>query len=328
MLLQYQLRPRDRRLRLRYRRRVHSPPPRMDDGVRRRLTARFGAEVGVWFDGLPAVLSALGERWQVDFDSLIPRGSMSVVIRCRVTDGRPAVLKVSPDRTRLANEAAALDRWTTIHTPSVLAVDESVGALLIEAIEPGTPLVDSPIYPNMETVAELLTSLRATGVADPCYPPLADRVAYLFDSGTRPYERRPELVDVVPPELYERGRQLATRLVERVSPTALLHGDLTPNNILDGGEQRGLVAIDPAPCLGDDLAFEAIDLLLWHADDVDRIAARAEQLAPAIDADARRLLDWCTAFASMVALELAEVPNSPREYIEAAVTLADQAPTR
>jgi streptomycin 6-kinase len=303
-------------------------PPRIDDGVRRRLTARFGAEVGGWFDELPAVLSVLAERWQMEFDSLIPRGSMSVVIRCTMADGRPAVLKVSPDRTRLVNEAAALDRWTTVHTPSVLAVDESVGALLLEAIEPGTPLVESPTYPDMGSVAELLTSLHATGAPDPSYPPLAQHVAYLFNSGTRPYKRRPELVDVVPLELYERGRRLATRLVERVLPTGLLHGDLTPNNILDGGNQRGLVASDPAPCLGDDLAFDAIDLLLWQADDVEVIAARAEQLATAIEVDARRLLDWCTAFAAMVALELAEAPNSPPERIKAAVTLAKQAPAK
>lgn len=313
-------------MRLRYLRRMRSPPT-IDDGARQRLTARFGADVGAWFDELPTVLSALAERWQLSFDSLIPRGSMSVVIRCRMSDGRPAALKVSPDRTRLANEGAALARWTTVHTPSVLAVDESVGALLIEAIEPGTPLVDSPTYPDMESVAELLTSLHSTGVPDASYPPLAEHVAYLFNSGTKPYERRPELVDVVPAELYERGRQLATRLVEDVSPTALLHGDLTPNNILGGGNQRGLVAIDPAPCLGDDLAYEAIDLLLWQADDANLIAARAEQLAPAIDVDARRLLDWCTAFAGMVALELAEATNTPPERIEALVTLADQAPT-
>jgi streptomycin 6-kinase len=253
---------------------------------------------------------------------------MSVVIRCRLSSRRPAVLKISPDRTRLANEAAALDRWTTTHTPSVLAVDESAGALLIEALEPGTPLADSPTYPDMEIVAELLTSLHTTGVPDPSYPPLAHRIEHLFNSGTRPYERRPELVDVVAPELYERGRQLAARLVERVTPTALLHGDLTPNNILDGGNQRGLVAIDPAPCLGDDLAFDAVDLLLWQASDVDMITARAEQLALAIGVDARRLLDWCIAFAGMVALELAEARNIPRERIEAAVTLADRAPKR
>jgi len=172
------------------------------------------------------------------------------------------VLKVSPDRARLANEAAALDRWTTVHTPSVLAVDEGVGALLIEAIEPGTPLIESRIYPEVETAADLLTSLHQNGVPDPSYPPLEHHVAYLFDSGTRPYERRPELVELVPPALYERGRQLATRLAERVPPTALLHGDLTPSNVLDGGAQRGLVAVDPAPCLGDDVAFEAVDLLL------------------------------------------------------------------
>jgi streptomycin 6-kinase len=85
--------------------------------------------------------------------------------------------------------------------------------------------------------------------------------------------------------LYERGRRLATRLAEGVPPIALLHGDLTPSNTLDGGAQRGLVAIDPAPCFGDDLAFEAVDLLLWQADDVDTIAARAKLLAPAIGAD-------------------------------------------
>jgi streptomycin 6-kinase len=300
--------------------------PIIDDAARERLTKRFGAEIGSWLDELPAVLGALAHRWHVEWDSPIPRGSMSVVIRCAMPDGRPAVLKVSPDRTRLANEAAALGRWTTVHTPSVLAVDESVGALLIEAIEPGTPLVESPIYPDMETTAELLISLHADGVPDPSYPPLAHRVAYLFNSGSSPYERHPELLELIPPALYERGRRLATRLAERVPPTALLHGDLTPSNILDGGARRGLVAIDPAPCLGDDLAFDAIDLLLWQADDVDTIWARAKVLAPVIGDYANHLLEWCTAFAAMTALELAESPGASPDRVQTYLALAAQAP--
>jgi streptomycin 6-kinase len=300
--------------------------PALDGGARRRLTARFGAEVGAWFDELPRVLGALAERWHVEWGALIPRGSMSVVIRCRLPDGRPAVLKVSPDRARLANEAAALDRWTTVHTPSVLAVDEGVGALLIEAIEPGTPLIESLDYPAIETAADLLTSLHADGVPDPSYPPLGHHVAYLFNSGARPYERHPVLLELVPPELYERGRQLATRLAERVPPTALLHGDLTPSNILDGGAQRGLVAVDPAPCLGDDVAFEAVDLLVWQADDVETIVARADLLAPAIGADTSHLLEWCTAFAAMVALELAESPTAAPDRVRTYLALAAQAP--
>jgi streptomycin 6-kinase len=281
----------------------------------------------VWFDELPAVLSDLARRWQIELGALIPRGSMSVVIHCQMADGRRAVLKVSPDRTRLANEAAALDGWPTAHTPAVLAVDESAGALLLEAVEPGVPLVDSTTYPSVESVAELLTSLHETGVPAPSYPPLAHRIAYLFESGTKPYARHPELSGLIPPELYERGRLLANRLVERVLPTALLHGDLTPSNILDGGNERGLVAIDPAPCLGDDLAFDAVDLLLWQAEDVEMIAARAEHLAPALGVDAGRLLDWCTAFAAMTALELSETTESSRERLEAALALASQAPT-
>ena len=302
-----------------------SPVPSVDFGVRQRLTARFGAEVGTWFDELPSVLSALAERWQVKFGSPIPRRSMSVVIPCRRSDGRAAVLKVSPDRTRMAHEAGALTRWMTVHTPSVLAHDESAGALLIEAIEPGTPLVVSSAFPALESVGELLTSLHADGVPDPSYPAVAQRVAYLFDSWARQYQLHRELVEVLPPTLYERGRRLATRLAQDGSPTVLLHGDLTPSNILDGGERRGLVAIDPAPCLGD-AAFDAIDLLLWQADDVETVEARAGLLAPAIGADASRLIAWCTAFAGMTALELAGSPGTSRDRIQAVVRLATQAP--
>ena len=92
----------------------------IDDGVRQRLTLRFGDEIESWFDQLPDVLNALVERWHLMLDSTIPRGSVSVVIRCRVESSLPAVLKVSPDHARLAREAAALGTWKTTHTPSVL----------------------------------------------------------------------------------------------------------------------------------------------------------------------------------------------------------------
>src|SRR5260370_961646 len=57
----------------------------------------------------------------------------------------------------------------------------------------------------------------------------------------------------------------------------MLHGDLTPGNILDGGARRGLVAIDPAPCLAD-AAFDAVDLILWQADGLGTIEARPRPL--------------------------------------------------
>jgi streptomycin 6-kinase len=110
---------------------------------------------------------------------------------------------------------------------------------------------------------------------------------------------------LISPDLYERSRKLAMRLAADSSSTVLLHGDLTPANVLDGGKQRGLVAIDPAPCLGDP-AFDAVDLVLFRATAVETITTRAEQLADAIGVDAERLFEWCSAFAPMIALEIAE----------------------
>jgi streptomycin 6-kinase len=275
------------------------------------------------------VLRSLAADWQLQLGAPINRGSVCVVIRCRLSDGRPAVLKVSPDRERLATEAEALGEWTTKHTPAVLAVDTRAGALLLEAIEPGDPLSVSMSYPDLGTVAELLTCLQTTdrplAQLEPRYPALAHRVRYLFDASAKLYQLSPELTKVVSPALYERGRQLAVQLAAQPSPAVLLHGDLTPSNILDGGTARGLVAIDPAPCLGD-APFDAIDLVLWQADDLATIEGRATRLASAMDADAHRLLDWCTAFAGMTALELATTPDTPGHRIETAVALANRAP--
>jgi streptomycin 6-kinase len=173
-------------------------------------------------------------------------------------------------------------------------------------------------------VAELLSCLHTTGRPHARYPRLAHRVTYLFDSGAKLYTLHPELTEVVSPALYERGRQLAARLAAQPSPAVLLHGDLTPSNLLDGGAARGLVAIDPAPCLGDP-TFDAIDLLLWQADDLATIEGRATSLAAAIGTAEHRLLDWCTAFAGMAALELARTPDPPLHRIDAAVALANQA---
>jgi streptomycin 6-kinase len=257
------------------------------------MVARYGGDVESWLDELPPVLAQLAERWQIELGSLIPRGHMSVVIRCRTADRNPAVLKVCYDRARLATEAAALQGWNTRHVPSVLAVDTTIGALLMEAIVPGTMLLESLTFPVLD-VATLLTSLHETGSVDRSYPLLERRVAYLFDAWARHLTRQPELRQVVSPDLFERGRRLASRLAEQRTPMVLLHGDLTAVNVLYGGEQRGLVAIDPAPCLGDP-AFDAIDLVvgpglpadLWCTDDVAVISARAASVAHMIGVDAR-----------------------------------------
>jgi len=298
--------------------------PGIDPGAQQRLAARFGRGTEAWFGQLPGVLAAVAGRWQLELGSPIPRGSVSAVFWCRMADGRRAVLKASPDRARLAFEATALGAWHTVHSPAVIALDEQLGVLVIEAVEPGTPLDVSSAYPAGEDLGELLSSLHGSGVPDPSYLAVGQRVAYLFGSSARLYERDPELAAVVPPELYERGHELATRLAEHDSAAVLLHGDLTPGNILDGGAGRGLVAVDPAPCLGD-AAFDAVDLTLWQAEDLQTVETRTERLAASAGLDGQRLFGWCVAFAAMTALELASRGNGPSASIQALLELASQA---
>jgi streptomycin 6-kinase len=303
--------------------------PNLDESVRRRLRVRFGDEIEPWLDEAPTVLGMLAERWGLEFGALIPHGSMSVILRCNTADGRSAVLKITPNRDRLGREAAALRSWATPHVPSVYEVDVAAGALLTEAIQPGAMLSDTPGYPTIESIAELMGSLQTSGTSAAEFPTLPQFIAYIFDSTARLRRLHPELVELVSEDLYERGRRFAARLAADAPSTVLLHGDLTPVNVLEGGA-RGLVAIDPAGCLGDP-AYEAIDLLVWRAPDIATIEARATVLAQAIGVEEARLLDWCVAFAGMFAIDLAgpgqrHVDNW-RDQVGPLLRLASRAPS-
>lgn len=241
------------------------------DDTRRRILGRYGPEVEPWLESLPSLLRTLATRWELRLDAVIPLGNMSVVVHCG-----DAVLKVSPDVARVGDESRALAEWSASrHAPSVLAVDEVAGALLLEAIEPGTPLIESGVYPSLADLADLFRALHveAAGV----YPTLSDRVEYLFDASG-----------------VEEGRDLARELVETARCDTLIHGDLTPRNVLLAG-RRGLVAIDPAACVGE-REFDAVDLVMWQARSPDEMAIRAA----ALGLDVQRTLAWCNAFTPMV----------------------------
>jgi streptomycin 6-kinase len=295
----------------------------IDPASRQRLAHRFGRSVEGWFTQLPGVLATLTDRWHLDIGEQIPRGSVSVVYRCRLPDGRRGVLKVSPDRARIAAETAALKAWHTVHVPGVIASDVALGALLIEAVEPGVPL-DAPAGDaSSEAISELVGALHL-GTPNPSFPPVAERVAYLFRSSEALYRRDAGLTVVISKETYARGWELAKRLARLDHRDVLLHGDLTPSNILIGGEERGLVAIDPAPCIGD-AAFDVVDLVLWRADAVATVERRAEQLSVVMDVDASVIFSWCVAFAGMNALEVASNDGGPSAQIDTLVELASRA---
>ena len=76
-----------------------------------------------------------------------------------------------------------------------------------------------------------------------------------------------------------------------------------------------------APCLGD-AAFDAVDLVIWRAEDAQTISERANELASSIGVEAHRIIRWCAAFAAMTALETAESLDDCPDRVELLLELA------
>ena len=272
--------------------------------TRRRLLARFGGRVEPWWDRLPGATADLAERWELVIGAAVGRGNTSLVVRCRRADGRPAVLKLTPDAELGAAEASALRRWEPSgRVPAVWGHDAALGALLLEAIPDETPLAERRAAVELDDVASLIGDLHRGGGAavGDGWERLADRVEFIFDHWVERHGRRGEVVTrAVPVDRLRRGHLLARELAADATEQVLLHGDLHPGNVLDGGAARGLVAIDPRPCVGD-AVVDAVDWVFWTADDPGVWEPRSRDLAVALGLDHQRLWAWCTAFAPMLA---------------------------
>lgn len=293
------------------------------DATRERLRVRFGEGVGLWWERLPETLTTLASRWAINLEEPVGRGNTSLVVRCRRRDGRAAILKVTPDAELARAENRALRSWgSSGRVPEVWGHDATLGALLLEAIPNEMPFAEMGVDVDLGDVAELISALHRSGapVVEDGVKSLAGRVDFMFNHWIERHGHRPEVAAVVSVERVRRGYDLARELARHLDAPVLLHGDLHPYNVLDGGNTRGLVAIDPRPCVGD-AAFDAVDWVFWPKDDPQNWEARCTRLATALDVDRSRVWDWCRTFAAMLAATTA-TRGGDSERIDAFLALA------
>jgi streptomycin 6-kinase len=274
----------------------------LDAAARERLMDRFGPEARNWCDTLPELVSRCCLRWDLELDGALSGGTSRVFFGRQGGD-RGVVLKLTPDRSVADGEAAGLRAWAANpHAVDLLDADVETGALLLEKLKPGTKLSDQPELPPLPEIAELLISLRAAGQdGTDQLPTLAQRVDFLFAL----IERRlghPRVSALVTPGMAARGHRLAQELATS-GDHGLVHGDLHPANVLTAGPVRGLVVIDPRPCLGD-RTFDAIDWALARVTTAAGLAERIGRLCALIpDLDDERLRRWCQAIAVIIAFQ-------------------------
>lgn len=264
-----------------------------------RLVSRFGADADGWLAGVPALAAGLASRWSFELGELFESGASSVVLRCRWSDGTPAVLKLSPDGELLAKQLEMLRVFAPSgRVPAVLAADAEAGAMVLEEVRPGTPAEDLPLSTLPERWGELLTALHS--VAPPAGWPWSLRGRF-EESFARIGKRitEPAIAAKIGPDIWRLAIERCEKLLDTQAGVVLLHGDLHLGNALDGGS-RGLIAIDPKACVGDP-CFDAVDYVVSGAGH-EGVEARCRSVANACGLDEERLYTWSRVVAPMFAI--------------------------
>lgn len=270
------------------------------ESVTARLAGRFGPQVAEWCAAVPELLAQLASRWGLVLGDPLPDGASSVVLRCRWPDGTPAVLKLTPERELLA-EQDVMARWFAAsgRVPAVLALDAEAGAMVLEEVVPGTPAADLSVAPSPERWAELMAALHGAAPAATTPRLLRGRMEEAFARvGRRLAE--PAIGARMDAAAWDRAVRRCARLLDTETATVLLHGDLHPGNVLDGGSARGLMAIDPKACAGDP-CFDAVDFVVGGAGR-EGVGTRCARLAAAYGLDPDRLYAWSRVNAAFAAV--------------------------
>ena len=263
-------------------------------GIVQTAVAIYGEAGAAWARSVPDAVAALAGEWGLTVSPPFPGLSYNVVLPVETADGRRAVLKVCLPGHEFATEAAALRLFGGRGMARLLRADAARRALLLERVEPGTPIaaLDDDAAAT-GAAASVLRALRCPAPeGDHPFPTVADwgrafdRLRARFGGGGGP----------LPVDLVDRGERLYRDLTASSGAPQLLHGDLHHGNVLAGARAPWL-RIDPKGVIGE-AAFDTASLFFNPAGVLDRpnpgrlLARRVDQLAEELDLPRERVRGW------------------------------------
>jgi streptomycin 6-kinase len=215
-------------------------------------------------------------------------------------------LKLSfPQDREFRSEVEALRLFDGCGAARLLELDLDLGAMLLERLEPGTPLVALENDEEATSIAAgVMRRLRRPTPENHVFPTVAYWASGLtrllrnrFDGDTGP----------LPAALVEEAERLFAELLASSAEPALLHGDLHHLNIL-AAQREPWLAIDPKGVIGEP-AYETAALLhnpwpeLLSMPQPGRILARRiDQLSEDLGFDRERIRGWGLAQAVLSAV--------------------------
>jgi streptomycin 6-kinase len=277
---------------------------RIPDRLAHIVVSAFGDVGRNWLARLPSLVADAASAWQLQVGAPFePGGNVGWVAPVRRADGSDAVLKVECPGHCNPSAAKGLRHWAGRGAARLFDSDEASQILLLERCVPGTNGDDLDVAAANKAVASVLAELHAVEApAEDEFEPLAMLVEHSretmwdwFDRFERPLDRG----------VVAQADELFTSLTSSSADTVLLHGDLGPSNVVFS--ERGWLAIDPYPVLGD-RAFDVGHSLSRR----DLLDAREQVtlLADRLDLDARRIAGWTFACCVELALECRSVGDA------------------
>jgi len=267
--------------------------------LQRNITDLFGAEGSEWLSRLPETIASCERCWSVIASPPLEGLSYSYVAPATRQDGCQVILKLGFPNPELSSEVKALEFFDGRGCVRLLGADLDQGALLLEHLQPGTPLSHLQDDEATRIAAAVMRRLwRPVGVAH-SFRSVADwavglqRLRARFGGGTGP----------LPAKMVERAERSFAELLSSDAELLRLHGDLHHNNILRA-QRQPWIAIDPKGIMGAP-SYDAATLLLSRLDptqprpvSIQRIARCADTLGEELGLDQVKLLQW--AFAQAV----------------------------
>ena len=262
-----------------------------------RKASTFHGEEGLaWIERLPAILVNCEKRWSLSYASPFSYQTYAYhyIAPALQSDGTAVVVKVHAPTDEFTQEAEALRLYDGHGMVRLLDYDVNDKVLLLERLEPGTPL--SELEDDEEATFHAATVMwqlwRPVPPVHP-FPSVIDwgrgftRLRRYYKDGNGPF----------PAALLQEAESLFAEMSASMTDFVLLHGDLHHENIL-AAERAPWLAIDPKGVIGEP-AYETGALLrnrlpnLHDAPLATRVLTRRlNQLAEELNLDRTRVRNW------------------------------------
>ncbi len=287
-------------------------PPILPADFTDRIINTFGMEGIEWLRKFPQTLEQYRRHWSLRLLPHFEPLSYNFVAPALRQDGTEVVLKLGVPNNELRSEIKALRIYAGRGAARLYEADAESGALLIEHLRPGIPLVElGDDQKATEIAARIMPELwrpfsDPRGIAklfehsekeDPWGLKTVEdwalglkRLRQRYNGGTGPF----------PTNLVEKAEVLLAELIASTDTQVVLHGDLHHWNILSAQRQPWLT-IDPKGVVGD----PAFEVAAWMHNPTDELhtwpnlgriqSRRLDQFSEILGLDRQRLLGWSLA---------------------------------